>query len=116
MDKRTNNLSDILKILEHNHGIIESKRKIRIVTDSDKFPNEILYLPEYILLRNKTILKLRELPAVLQLNDDIDLFGLRVLVKPFQSENELTREEELTDIGNMKLQLKEVFPFSAFLQ
>ena len=99
--------------LTENNGVL-GESQIRIHTNLHRYPHELEYLPEWILLSNGRVMKLRDSHAVIEPTGRLDHFGMRVLCEPFESEEELLDEQDLPDIGTLTQRLKQLFPSSKF--
>lgn len=115
LDKRSKGSGTVVRRLEANNGILMGNHNVPLVTNSNKFPNGLKTLPEYILLKNKTVLKLKRKPNIVIPTGPLNKFGLRVLVEPFQSEQELQNGETLPPMETMKSRLKEILPLSSYV-
>ena len=112
-DTRYGNLTDLqMQQLTENNVLGESQ--IRIHTNLHRYPHELENLPEWILLNNGRVMKLRDSPAVIEPTGRLDNFGLRVLCEPFESDEELLDEQDLPDIETLTQRLKQLFPSSSF--
>ena len=99
--------------LEANAGIKFGTLQIPLITNTEKYQDElqnVSYLPELILLKNGSILKLKKKQKVILPIGDLDNTGLRILCEPYQSEQQLEDEEDLPAISILRDRLKEVFP------
>ena len=99
--------------LRENNGVL-GESHIRIHTNLHRYPHELEYLPQWILLNNGRVMKLRESPAVIEPTGRLDHFGMRVLCEPFGNEEELTDDQGLPDIETLNQRLKEMCPTSSF--
>ena len=112
-DNRTRNIEVLKNELEANAGIKFGTLQIPLITNTEKYQDElqnVRYLPELILLKNGKILKLKKKPKVILPIGDLDNTGLRILCEPYQSEQQLEDEEDLPAINILTERLKEVFP------
>ena len=114
-DTRYGNIDRDLQIqqLTENYGVL-CEGQIRIHSNLHRYPHELEYLPEWILLSNGRVMKLRDSHAVIEPTGRLDHFGMRVLCEPFESEEELLDEQDLPDIGTLTQRLKQLFPSSSF--
>ena len=108
LDNRTKNIGQLREELENNNGVILSDRNIPLYTNLDKFPNELKYLPEMILLKNKMILKLKEKTSVIRVTGNLDHCGMAVLCEPFENEDE---EVEMPALEILEQRLKMMYPY-----
>ena len=113
LDNRTRNIEVLKNHLEANAGIKFGTLQIPLITNTEKYQDElqnVSYLPELILLKNGSILKLKKKQKVILPIGDLDNTGLRILCEPYQSEQQLEDEEDLPAISILRDRLKEVFP------
>ena len=111
---RYHNKELITQQLNENGGILGNST-IRVITNTERFPQEIKFLPDWIMLKNGTILKRKNEPSVILPSGNLDNFGMRVLCEPFESEQELIEEEnQLPSIEILKQRMKVLFPMSSF--
>jgi hypothetical protein len=114
IDPRTKDIAGLTRQLEENGGILGDSG-IPIVTNLEKYPNEIKNLPYKILLSNGDIMNIRTTKTnIISLTGDLDHFGIRVLAEPFQTEEELSLEQILPDKYVLKDRIKRIFPHSDF--
>ena len=112
-DKRHREYQECRQQLELGGGVLGDSG-IPVVTNREKFPNELENLPVMILLNNGEILKVKKNFSVLSILGNLDHFGLRVLVEPFENEQELTSEAFLPNQNILEDRLELIFPFSDF--
>ena len=103
--------------LTENNGVL-GQSDICVHTNMNKYPNELKYLPQWVLLRNGSIMKLRKTKAVIAPTGRLDHFGMRILCEPFENEQELIDEQannaDLPDLETLEHRLKEMYPTSSF--
>ena len=111
------NLDRLKQDLSENNGCM-GQSDVRIVTNQLRYPNELEFLPECILLNNGKIMKLRKKPAVISPTGRLDNLGMRILCEPFGSEQELKDEQRMfVDIPSIEIlshRLKEIYPTSNY--
>ena len=116
-DFRHHDKEALLQQLTENDGVL-GVSDIPVITNTEKFPHELQFLPNWILLSDGTILKKKNKPNVILPRGKLDHIGMRVLCEPFESEQELIHELEndvpMPDIGTLQQRLKAVFPMSCF--
>jgi hypothetical protein len=112
-----NDLDNVIQQLTENDGVW-GESDISVITNWDKYPNELKHLPQWILLTNGKLMKLRKNPAVILPTGRLDHFGLRVLCEPFETEQQLIDEQRnnaaLPELETLQQRLKEMYPTSSF--
>ena len=117
-DKRSLTDFDILRQqLSENRGIM-GQSEVLIVTNMVRYPNELKFLPKWILLKNGMIMQLRNSPAVILPTGRLDNLGLRILCEPFVDEEEIRDEQrqfaDLPSIETLRQRLKQIYPSSSY--
>ena len=116
-DFRHHDKEALLQQLTENGGVLGTS-DIPVITNIEKFPHELQFLPNWILLTDGTILKRKNKPNVILPRGKLDHIGMRVLCEPFGSEQELLYELEnnvpMPEVGTLEQRLKVVFPKSCF--
>ena len=112
LEKRRIN-PQLIHDLEMNDGVLYREQSIPVITNEGKFPERPEFLPSEILLSNKSVLRLKKKENLMLPNVPLTLFGLRVLVEPFNSEDEL--QEDIPNEDELTRRLNSIFPKSNFV-
>ena len=114
MESRTKNFQKTSDEIEETDGLILGESSIPLITNLDKYPNRLKFLPKFIMLNNHQILKLKDTPCVLSPSTELDHLALRVLAEPFENEDELEDRESYPSLEVLKDRMKLVFPHSCY--
>lgn len=82
----------LMNDLENSNGVLYRNDSIPVITNEEKYPNRHQFLPSEILLSNKQVLRLKKCESLMLPNVKLTPFGLRVLIEPFSTEEELHEE------------------------
>ena len=107
-------MENLTRQLEGTNGIQMGEQNIPLYTNTEKFPGRLKYLPEFILLSNKKVLKLKKTKNVILTTGELTHFSLRVLCEPFETEEELVDEMDLPSLETLQERLKLMLPFSCY--
>ena len=114
MEKENSNYQVKVKELKLLGGIeADIDNFVPLVTNKDRFPNAAPFLPKFILINNKKILRLKKNKNVVKFKNTSDSLTSLILCEPFTSceqFNEFENNSEL--IRNAELRMKEILPFS----
>ena len=113
IDSRTKNRGKLQRDLEANDWV-DGRSDIPLITNENKYPDGLQFLPIHISLSNGEIMKLKSKTNILSFTGKLDHFGLRTLAEPFQSEQELSEDENLTEIEVLKERINKIIPLSDF--